>query len=281
MPIAAPTSHEALWPAMWASALGIVEQRRAGVSVDHWVLPEPHDDRTAALFALYEPIVHRAPAAPPWVIAHLGQSLDGFIATHSGDSRFVTGPQNLDHLHRLRALCDAVIVGAGTVAADDPLLTTRRVPGRDATRVVLDPTLRLPPASRVLQNNDAPTLWLCDARCHDQRLSSAVAARVLAIPGLLGADGVLDAAAALWALAALGLRVLFVEGGGVTVSRFLQQGLLDRLHLAVAPVLIGDGRRGLRLPASGAMADCLRPRGRVVHMGDDVLWDFALAGATV
>ena len=177
-------------------------------------------------------------------------------------------------------MCDAVIVGAGTVAADDPLLTTRRVPGRDATRVVLDPTLRLPPASHVLQNSDAPTLWLCDARCHDQRLSSAVAARVLAIPGLLGADGVLDAAAALWALAALGLRVLFVEGGGVTVSRFLQQGLLDRLHLAVAPVLIGDGRRGLRLPASGTMADCLRPRGRVVHMGDDVLWDFALAGAT-
>jgi diaminohydroxyphosphoribosylaminopyrimidine deaminase/5-amino-6-(5-phosphoribosylamino)uracil reductase len=265
---------------MWASALAIVEQRRAGVPQARWMLPDPHDDRTAELYGLYEPIVHRAHGAAPWVIAHLGQSLDGFIATHTGDSHFVTGPQNLDHLHRLRALCDAVIVGAGTVVADAPRLTTRRVPGRHATRVLIDPGLRLPPGSHVLQNRDAPTLWLCDTRWHDQRLTSAVAARVIAIPGLLGTDGALDAAAALRALAALDLRVLFVEGGGVTVSRFLQQGLLDRLHLAVAPVLIGEGRRGLRLPASGAMADCLRPRGRIVLMGDDVLWDFALADAT-
>ena len=73
-----------------------------------------------------------------------------------------------------------------------------------------------------------------------------------------------------------GLCILFVEGGGVTVSRFLQQGCLDRLHLAIAPVIIGSGREGLRLPEVLAMRDCLRPRHRIWPMGDDMLWDFDL-----
>ncbi|MFO1268855.1 MAG: RibD family protein [Rubrivivax sp.] len=210
----------------------------------------------------------------------LRQSLDGFIATRNGDSRYVTGEADLDHMHRLRALADAVIVGAGTVAIDDPLLTTRRVPGRNATRAVLDPLARLahlPRTARVLQGDDAPTLWLVDERWCDQARGAGAAARVLAVPGLLGSDGMLDAHAAVHSLAQQGLQVLFVEGGGVTVSRFLAQGVLDRLHLTLAPVLIGEGRRGVRLPASGTMADCLRPGGRTVRLGEDVLWDFDLA----
>ncbi|MGB5834942.1 MAG: dihydrofolate reductase family protein, partial [Thiohalocapsa sp.] len=75
--------------------------------------------------------------------AHLGQSLDGCIATHTGDSEFVTGPENLLHLHRMRALSDAVVVGAGTIASDDPRLTTRLVSGPNPVRVVLDPDGRL------------------------------------------------------------------------------------------------------------------------------------------
>ncbi|MBI5722015.1 MAG: RibD family protein [Burkholderiales bacterium] len=243
-----------------------------------WRRPPPgRDDESAELFDLYEPLVARTPSSPPWLIAHLGQSLDGFIATHNGDSRFVTGPQDLDHMHRLRALSDAVIVGAGTVVVDDPLLTTRRVPGTHPTRVVLDPMQRVPVAARVLQDRDAPTLWLCDERWHDPTLAPRVAARVLAVPGLAGSDGVFDAQVVRHVLVAQGLRVLFIEGGGVTVSRFLAQGLLDRLHLALAPVLIGEGRRGVRLPASSCLADCLRPGGRIVRLGGDVLWDFDLS----
>ena len=80
-----------------------------------------------------------------WVIGQLGQSLDGCVATRSGDSCFINGPEILTHLHRLRALSDAVIVGAGTVACDNPRLTTRHVSGPHPTRVLLDPTLRLAP----------------------------------------------------------------------------------------------------------------------------------------
>lgn len=307
---AASPAPETGWSALWALVLKRAEHRRAGrppiatnardatsardarVARDASDAGDASDEiasvaadlearhpAAARLLALYEPLLqHRAPPGA-WVIAHLGQSLDGFIATRSGDSRYVTGAQDLDHMHRLRALSDAVIVGAGTVAIDDPQLTTRRVPGPNPVRVVLDPLLRAPPSARVLQDGAAPTLWLCDARRHDPALAGRVAARMLPVPGLAAADGLVDARVARRALAAQGLRVLFVEGGGVTVSRFLAQCQVDRLHLTLAPVLIGEGRRGVRLPASGTMADCLRPAGRIVMLGDDVLWDFALSGA--
>src|SRR5262245_43816348 len=95
------------------------------------------------------------------VFAHVGQSLDGQIATRSGASRYVTGPENIEHMHRLRALADAVVVGAGTVEHDDPQLTTRLVPGRSPTRVVIDPLLRLPEERKLFRDRAAGTLVVC------------------------------------------------------------------------------------------------------------------------
>src|SRR5471030_3393847 len=118
------------------------------------------DDPRKALFDLYLPIC-RATAARPMAIGHLGQSLDGFIATHAGESQWVTGEENILHLHRLRALCHAVVVGAGTVAADDPLLTTRLVPGPNPLRVILDPARRLGADHRVFNDDTAETLYVC------------------------------------------------------------------------------------------------------------------------
>jgi riboflavin-specific deaminase-like protein len=264
------------WPALWEQIL----RARAARTVP----AQAQTAAGAARLALYQPLLHarRAPdGAAPWVLAQLGQSLDGCIATAGGDSYFVTGPQSLLHLHRLRALCDAVIVGAGTVAADDPQLTTRRVPGPHAQRVVLDPGARLDGRARVFRDGRAPTLWLCDARHAErarQRLGAG-AAEVLALPGLLDDAGALrrdHPVRVVQALGARGLRVLLVEGGGVTVSRFLDAGALHRLHLVIAPVLIGDGRRGLQGPARATMADCLRPTARRLALGEDMLWDLAL-----
>jgi riboflavin-specific deaminase-like protein len=248
-----------------------------------WRLQGECSAASEALFAVYKPLLDAATASVrPWLVAQLGQSLDGCIATAGGDSTYVTGPQSLLHLHRLRALCDAVLVGAGTVAADDPQLTTRRVPGPQPTRVVLDPAVRLDGRARVLRDGQAPTLWLCDAR-HLERAEALAAApgasaapRVLGLPGLLDEDGEFAPAVAVGALAAAGLRLIFVEGGGVTVSRFLTAGCLDRLHLTIAPVLIGAGRRGLQLPPQQAMDDCLRPPAQVLPLGEDRLWDLDL-----
>ncbi|MBA3588866.1 MAG: RibD family protein [Methylibium sp.] len=243
---------------------------------DGWSLCGEHDACTLGFFALYKPLLDRPPGAAPWVIAQLGQSLDGFVATHRGHSSFVTGPQSLVHLHRLRALCDAVIVGAGTVAADDPRLTTRHVEGAHPVRVVLDPRQGLDGGARVFSDGEAPTLRLC--RLDDAADSAAPAGseEVLGVPGLLDADGAIEARAVVAALQARGLSLLFVEGGGITVSRFLAQGCLDRLHLTIAPVLIGAGRRGLQVAAADTMDECLRPQARALRLGDDVLWDIDL-----
>jgi diaminohydroxyphosphoribosylaminopyrimidine deaminase / 5-amino-6-(5-phosphoribosylamino)uracil reductase len=223
------------------------------------------------LLELYTPLCAAAPGRP-LTIAHLGQSLDGHIATGSGDSYYVTGPDNVRHLHRLRALCDAVIVGAGTIARDDPQLTVRHVEGANPVRVILDPRGQLPARHRVFTDGLARTLVV-----HAQGVATAAPgnAESLVVPHT---DGRLDLSALLAALHARGLYVVFVEGGGATVSAFLEAGLLDRLHVAIAPLVTGSGRPGLSLPARDKIADCLRPAHRVFTMGDDVLFDCDLRG---
>jgi len=228
----------------------------------------------SALVDLYLPVCS-ATAANPITVGHLGESLDGFIATHAGDSRWVTGHANVVHMHRLRALCDAVIVGAGTVAADDPRLTTRLVDGPNPLRVVLDPGRRLPADHRVFSDNGAETLYVCARDLVNEGEARFGHAEVFPIAG--ASDG-LDLAALMAALRARGCTRVFVEGGGVTVSTFLQANLLDRLHLAIAPLLIGDGRAAIRLPAPALLGECHRPEYRVFRMGGDVLFDCNLRG---
>ena len=219
-----------------------------------------------ALLDLYAPVC--APAAVrPLTIAHLGQSLDGCIATASGDSYYVTGPDNVVHLHRLRALCDAVIVGASTIERDDPLLTVRHVEGENPLRVIIDPRRRLGAHARVFAD-DAETLLVYgdDSPC----ASAHGAADVIALPLH---DGRLDLEALLAELGSRGCRAVFVEGGGATVSSFVEASLLDRLQIAIAPLVTGSGRPGLTLPARDRIAECLRPAHRVFTMGGDVLFD--------
>lgn len=202
------------------------------------------DDPRSAVVDLYLPLCSATPSRPI-TVGHLGQSLDGFIATPSGDSQFVTGEENILHLHRLRALSDAVVVGAGTVAADDPQLTTRLVDGPNALRVVFDPASRLTDDYKVFSDGVAPTL----------HITGQPVAEVMRM------------------LRARGCCRVFVEGGGVTVSAFLEAGLLDRLQVAVAPLLIGEGRPAIRLEPHARLKDCRRPSYRVFRMGGDVLFD--------
>lgn len=235
------------------------------------------DDPRADLLELYLPI-SSATAARPITIAHLGQSLDGFIATHSGDAISVTGPENILHLHRLRALCDAVIVGAGTVVADNPRLTTRLVSGSNPVRVILDPGCRLPPDHTVFKDGAALTLRVCAA---GSGAAAPARSRGEDILEVATADGALDLKDLLRQLRARGYSRIFVEGGGVTVSSFLNAGLLDRLHIAIAPLLIGEGRPAIRMPARVRLQDCMRLQHRVFRAGGDILFDCDLRGTNV
>ena len=219
--------------------------------------------------ALYQPLA-AALAPGGFVVAQLGQSLDGRIATEDGHSHYINGPASLDHLHRLRALVDAVIVGAGTVAHDDPQLTTRRVPGPNPVRVVIDPALRLDRSARVF-DRAAPTLTVTAAGgVRDRALPAEAMVPVEAVAGCLPPSQILAA------LAARGLRSFLIEGGAATVSAFIAAQVVDRLHVMVAPLILGSGRPGLQLPRVARVDEGLRPRVRVHRLGDDVLFDCCL-----
>jgi len=241
-----------------------------------WRLHLPEDDPRSPVLDLYLPLCS-ATSVRPMTLGHLGQSLDGFIATSSGESQFVTGPENMVHMHRLRALCDAVVVGAGTVAADDPQLTTRLVTGPHPLRVVVDPERRLDPAARVFTETTAPTLYACARRRLTAGETHVGAAAVLA----LEADSVTEMLReVLAALRARGCARIFVEGGGVTVSTLLEASLLDRLQVAVAPMFIGEGRPGIRMAPAVRLSACPRPAYRVFRMGGDLLFDCDLRSAS-
>jgi diaminohydroxyphosphoribosylaminopyrimidine deaminase / 5-amino-6-(5-phosphoribosylamino)uracil reductase len=234
-----------------------------------WKSNLPHDDARRTLLDLYLPITGAMPNQAV-TVGHLGQSLDGFIATPSGDSCFVTGHENIVHLHRLRALCDAVVVGARTVEADNPRLTTRLVPGRNPLRVVLDSQCRLAGSYHVFTDGAAPTRRVCAAGAAGARLARDRGEDVLEVAHH---HGKLDLKEVLRQLHVRKCWRVFVEGGGVTVSSFLEADLLDRLHIAIAPLLIGEGRPAIRLAAHARLKDCMSVQPRIYRTGRDILYD--------
>lgn len=224
-----------------------------------------------ALVLRYGPLVE---GHPPLVLAQLGQSLDGFIASRTGDACFVTGEQDREHLHRLRALVDAVLVGAGTVQADDCQLSVRAVSGKDPVRVVVDPHARIPHDTAVLTDPRSRTLWLVgpDAVVPEQLEPHVSVHR-------FDHEADFEPAAIIRFLSGQGLERVLVEGGGLTVSRFLRAGVLDRLYLTSAPLLVGDGVPGIRFDGADALSGALSAPIRRFVLGDDVCTEFDFSGS--
>jgi riboflavin-specific deaminase-like protein len=217
------------------------------------------------LTALYEPLL-RHTGSRPFIVAQMGQSLDGRIATPTGKSRYINGSAGLDHLHRLRALVDAVVVGVGTVLADDPQLTTRRVEGRSPARVVIDRSGR---TSREAK-------WLRQDGCERIVFSENAAGWPDAVEriGTERDPDVFEPARLVAALAARGHHVILIEGGAATVSRFIDAGMVDRLHICLSPMILGSGRAVLDLRPIDNLCDAIRPHARPYLLEDgNVLYD--------
>lgn len=240
----------------------------AGGSVE---LSESLPDTVRALFRLYLPF---CASAAEIVVAHLGQSLDGKIATVNGASHYVTGRQDILHNHRMRALFDAVVVGSGTVQHDDPQLTVRLCDGTNPVRVVIDTERRLTDAYHLFQDEAARTILICAEDKVDGRQKHG-AAEILGIPRCVNGLAPHQLCAA---LAEQGCRKLFVEGGGITVSRFLEAKCLDRLQVTVSPMIIGSGRAAITLPEVASLADGLRPTTRRFDFGEDVMFECRFDG---
>jgi riboflavin-specific deaminase-like protein len=231
----------------------------------HQVIAPGKTTAAQELVALHQPLIELM-ARGSLTIGQLGQSLDGRIATAGGDSYYVTGEANRTHLHRLRALVDAVVVGAGTVLHDDPQLTVRACAGDNPVRVVIDSRGQLTADHRLFQDRQAPTLVYRGANADTPMGQAEVAALDLG-------EGGYDPAALLADLHARGLCHVLIEGGGVTVSRFLAAGLLDRLHVCIAPLIIGSGRAAVSLPEISRLSEARRPAMRTFAMPPDTLFD--------
>lgn len=249
--------------------------RKLVVKDDVWsaLLRLKTGDGTAGAFAaepawaLYAAIA----GADHMVLAQVGQSLDGRIAARSGDAAEISGPEGFVHLHRCRALVDAVIIGVGTAVSDDPSLTVRLVEGDDPVRVVVDPAGRMPAGASMLSDGGGRVIIVHGEGCPPQADAETIALA-------LGENGI-EPSAILEALRARGLRRLLVEGGPRTVRNFVARGLADRLHVAVSPIIIGSGPTGIELPPIATMDHALRPQVSVHHLGSDVLFDCDLARA--
>jgi diaminohydroxyphosphoribosylaminopyrimidine deaminase / 5-amino-6-(5-phosphoribosylamino)uracil reductase len=252
---------------------------RAGGTPDPWAdFTRLFRDREQPLAApwgeLFGPL--RTGAADDLVVVgQIGQSLDGRIATESGHSKYINGPAGLDHLQRLRSLVDAVVVGVGTAVADDPQLTVRRVAGPHPARVVVDPNGRLPLSARMFADDGVRRL-LITAEGIQCAVASGVERQTLPAAG-----GRIAPRDILAALAHCGLRRILIEGGADTVSRFLAAGCVDRLHVVVAPIILGAGRASFILPPLERADQALRIPVRSHQLDDEVLFDCDLSAQRV
>ncbi|MFU8897652.1 MAG: RibD family protein [Roseinatronobacter sp.] len=244
-------------PKAWARILDI-RRGRACACCGRWSAGE------RAALDLYGPLARRD--LGPVTVGQIGQSLDGRVATVTGDARDVSGPDGLAHLHRMRALVDGVVIGVRTALHDSSRLTVRLCDGPNPDRIVIDPQGRLP--------DDAPALRDDGARRFVIQAVDRARPNGVQVIRLDRHKNQLDPAEISARLRAEGLHSLLIEGGGITIARFLEAGLLTRLQVAIAPLLIGGGPQGLTLPSPSAeLANALRPQMRAFSLGSDVLFD--------
>ena len=253
---------------------GVARLRAAGISVEEGLLQADAEDILAGFR-------QRIATGRPLVTLKLASTLDGRIATHAGESRWITGPPARRAAHALRGRHDAILVGVGTALADDPDLTCR-IPGFRPTpivRVVADSHLRTPLTARLVATARETPTWMLIREGTDRARRHAFADLGVRLIDVPGADAGVDLAAGLWALGAAGITRLLVEGGAQVAAALLRADLVDRVAWFHAPsVMGGDGWPAVQAFGVERLASMPRfVRTGVTQLGDDVLSEFARA----
>jgi len=236
---------------------GFRQLKAAGVEVEPGVLE-------AEALRLNEGFVSRVRRGRPFVVVKLATTLDGRVAAPG--RRYLVGKRALREVHRLRDRSDAVLVGIGTVLADDPALTVREVTGRDPLRVIVDTEARTPPTAKVVRAKDPQHTVLFVARDADARRTNKLREAGVLLTTLPRADGGLDLGAAMRWLGEHGVNTVLSEAGPRVAGALVRGGLADRLMIITAPIAGGDGPPALAGVTGTAELKNLRVR----RFGEDV-----------
>jgi diaminohydroxyphosphoribosylaminopyrimidine deaminase/5-amino-6-(5-phosphoribosylamino)uracil reductase len=250
---------------------GFRKLRRAGIGVACGLM----EQEARRLNGAY---LKRVACGRPWVILKWAQSLDGKIATRTGDSQWISSEKSRRRVHRIRGCVDAIIVGVGTVVADDPELTCRFGRRRRiATRVVLDPKLRTPMTARVVATGaDVPTILVAGVQAARSPKAKKIESNSVEVLGIPSRRSGLDLGRLLDKLGRRGMSNVLVEGGAKTVSAFIESGLADEALVFVSRRIIGGedapSAVGGRGPAHVAKA-LVPVASKLVRSGDDDLYE--------
>lgn len=218
----------------------------------------------------------------PSLTVHYAQTLDGRIATRGGHSQWISSEESLRLAHQLRAQHQAVMVGVGTVLSDNPRLTVRHVSGAAPRRIVVDSTLRLPLDSHVLGDQQAETIVATTARAPRDRVQAVQGAGAEVLTVKKNAAGRVDLEDLLDHLMRLGISSLLLEGGRELITAVLQDHLVDRLMVCIAPKLIGSGIEAVGDLAIRNMDDALTfAHASFTTLGEDIIFDGRLMPASV
>lgn len=248
------------------SGRGIAALRRSGIETEVGVLDEACREINRVFFKFIR-------TGLPYVTLKFAQTLDGRIATETGDARWISSPPSLRFAHRLRAVHDAILVGSGTILADNPELTCRLVRGRDPLRIVLDSGLRLSSDVKVFSDGKRTIVASTGRAPADRR-------RDLEKKGIevleIGEDpeGRIDLGKLLFALGKRNITSLLVEGGAAVATTFLKENLVDRLLVILTPKIIGNGINAIGDLGIRRMDDALGfSFQRITRLGDDLVLD--------
>src|SRR6058998_1574050 len=236
---------------------GIRALRAAGIAVEEGLLREDAERLNAGF-------VSRIKRGRPFVLLKLAATVDGRVAVPG--RRYLVGKAALREVHRLRDRFDAVLVGIGTVLADDPALTVREVKGRDPLRVIVDADARTPPAAKVVRGRDPQRTVIFVARDADARRTNKLREAGVLLVTAPRADGGLDLGAVLRWLGEHGVNTVMSEAGPHVAGALVRDGLADRVLLVISPIAGGDGPPALEgVPKASDLHDV-----RVRRLGDDL-----------
>ena len=203
----------------------------------------------------------------PYIFGHLAQTLDGYIATESGESRYISSIDNLEHLHMLRAISDVVLVGSNTVKFDNPKLTTRLVKGPNPMRVVIDKNDTIKNSCNLLKNKDRKGFKIVSDKLKPNDEN------IFLLPLKKDEFRITDIISL---LKSLGNKIIFIEGGGNIISHFYRKKFLNRLHLCISPILIGRGISSFIIDKNVKINEAKIKKISYIKMGKDILCNIKL-----